>query len=375
MRVVVDARYLRGRPSGVGAYVHAVVTRAPALAPDLDWAAWMPAAGPDLAGVVRHRVEAGANSLPTLLWPSRLAALRRDDVFHATFNILGYGLPCRTVTTVHDLMWMLQPALCEGRSPATPFLAAFYSAGIAHAIRRSNRVIAISQATADDIVRVFPEAAPRVRVIRHGVEPRFRPPTSRDAVREQLAPRIGGTRYLLVVGQNAPYKNHEAILRAFAAASLPPDVRLVMLQRLYQNGRWGFSREPALARLTRHLGIGDRVTWLSGLDDGEVLALVQGATALVQFSRFEGFGMPALEALACGTPVVASDIAPLVEVLGGAGLHAALDGDQLPKQLHRIATDPGLQAELSARGVERAAAFSWERCAAEHVAVYREAGE
>ncbi len=370
--VVVDARYLKGRPSGIGAYVHALLTRAPARAPDLRFEAWMPAAGPELPGVTKTVVSAGANSIPTVFWPRRLADVPEDAVFHATFNLLGFGMPRRAVTTVHDLMWVEQPTLCEGVTPATPFLAAFYRTGIQHALTASRRLIAISRATADSILRRHPELGPRLHVIHHGVEARFRPAASVDGVRRRLEPRVGSEPYLLVVGQNAPYKNHEAILRAFAAAELT-GVRLVLLQRLYQTGRFGLGREPTLARLTRQLGISDRVTWLSGLDDDEVVALVQGALGLVQFSRFEGFGMPALEALACGTPVIASDIPPLVEVLGGAGLHAGLQGSELPALMKRLATEPGLRAELSAKSLERAQQFSWDRCAEEHLAVYREA--
>ena len=115
------------------------------------------------------------------------------------------------------------------------------------------------------------------------------------------------------------------------------------------------------------------MTWLPAVGGPELVELFQGALALIQFSRLEGFGMPALEAMACGTPVVASDIAPLVEVLGGAALHVPLQAAALAAALRRIVEEDGLRAELSARGVERAAGFSWDRCAAGHLEVYREA--
>ena len=123
----------------------------------------------------------------------------------------------------------------------------------------------------------------------------------------------------------------------------------------------------------RELGIDDRVKFLPRLDDSQLLALFQSALALVQYSRFEGFGMPAVEALACGTPVIASEIAPLVEVLGGAAVHVPLEQRELTKALERIAGEPTLRAELSAQGLERSKAFDWDRSAARHLEVYREA--
>lgn len=377
-RIVIDGRYLVGRPSGIGAYVKALIDHAPALTPGFEYELWLkegaPSAGVSSAAVTERFVPAAPNSLPTLLWPDRLADLSTADVFHATFNILGRGIPCPVVTTIHDIMWLMKPHLCEGISPALPFLTAFYGAGILQAIHRSTRVIAISQATADTIVQRFPSVAPRLRVIHHGIEPRFRPAADEAARHAATRQFVGeGQSYLLVIGQNTPSKNHAAVLEAFAAAGLPSHVRLVLLQRLYQRGRWGTLRAPELLRLARRLGIADRVQFLERVPDEDVVRLYQGALALVQFSRFEGFGMPALEACASGTPVIASDIAPLVEVLGGAAVHASLEGPGLAHAMKRIASEPSLRRELSERGLERASGFSWTKCAAAHAAVYQEA--
>jgi glycosyltransferase involved in cell wall biosynthesis len=370
VRASIDCRYIRERPSGIGAYVRALADRVPALARDDRFDLWVdPRAKRPLTGfpnVTETLVRPAANSLPTLLWPSRLADLRAADVLHEPFNLLGRGVPCASVVTLHDLIWLLTPTASEGLSLATPFQALFYRDGIQRTLRLATRIVAISHATASAIHLVAPEASPRVRVVHHGVEARFAPPASDDAARATAA-RLLGTEdpYLLVVGQNAPFKNHEGILEGFAAADLGPNVRLVLLQRLYAGGR--------LLERARALGIADRVVFRSGLTEDEVVTLLQAALALVQFSRFEGFGMPALEAIACGTPVVASDIAPLVEVLGGAAVHARLDPRALGAALRRVVAEPLLRAELGARGLERARAFSWDRSAAEHLEVYRDA--
>ncbi len=380
-RVVIDGRYLVGRPSGIGAYVKAIIDRAPTFTPDWQYELWLkrgaPSAKIEAPNVTERFVDAPPNSLPTVLWPGRLADLSSVDVFHATFNILGRGIPSAVVTTIHDIMWLMHPTLCEGISPAMPFLTAFYAAGILQAVHRSDRIVAISQATADTLAQRFPKQKHKVRVIHHGIEPRFRPTTghAEQAAVEAAAKALVGddSRYFLVIGQNTPSKNHAAVLEAFAAANLPQNVRLVLLQRLYQRGRFGTLRDPELLRLARRLGIEHRVKFLERVSDDDVVRLYQGALALIQFSRFEGFGMPALEACASGTPVIASDIAPLVEVLGGAAVHARLDGPELMQAMQRLASDPSLREDLRGRGLERSRDFSWDKCAQLHLEVYREA--
>jgi glycosyltransferase involved in cell wall biosynthesis len=377
MRVAIDCRYVRERPSGIGAYVRELIDRVPPLAPADHFRLWVdPRAQRPLSGssnVGETLVDAPANGLATLLFPSALARLDDVDVLHAPFNILGRGLRLPTVVTIHDLMWLLEPGLAEGTSAATPFKAAFYRNGIRRALERASRLVAISSATADAVVRQLPAAGSRVRVIPHGIGARYTPGSGAGTARELVARRFGiDAPYFLVVGQNTPSKNHVAVLRAFAWARLPPGTRLVLLHRLYA-GRHHAGK--SLGEHARRLDIDSRTTLLSQAGDDDVIDLLRGALALVQFSRFEGFGLPALEAMACGTPVIASDIPALVEVLGGAGLHVPLSVPALARALERVAKDRKLRAELSAQGLERSRAFSWKRSAELHLQVYREAVE
>ncbi len=371
MRIAVDCRYVRERPSGIGNYVSALVARLPTLSPESRFRLWVdPNAPRPLCGSSRVEetvVAAPANGLRTLLRPSSLGDLDSADVFHAPFNLLGRGIRCATVVTVHDLMWLEHPEWCEALSPLLPFKMAFYRDGLVRALRHATRIVAISEATAGVIAHNWPSASSRLVVIHHGIEPQYRPPQDRAVLERTLAQRFGLVApYFLVVGQNTPSKNHRAVLRGFARAGLPDGVRLVLLQRLYR-GRNGLYDEA------RRLGIASRVLCLPAVAQDDVLALLQGALSLVQFSRYEGFGMPALEALACGTPVIASDIPALREVLGGAALHASLALDALSRALSRMAREPTLRAELSDAGVERSRRFSWDRSAREHLEAYRDA--
>lgn len=377
MHISLDCRYIRERPSGIGAYVQALVDRLPHLDPSANFQLWThPAARGKLAkrpGVTEVEIDVGANTPATLFWPSRLVDLRGVDVLHEPFNLLGRGIATKTVVTIHDLMWLFTPSQCEGLNWMTPVQALFYRDGILRALRKATRLIAISKATADAIRLVTPEALSRTHVILHGVEACFQPSTDRDALRTKLQKQHDLDLYFLVVGQNSPSKNHAAILEAFAAARLDRRIKLVLVQRLYAKGGHPLSQGVPLDRRARELGIGEQVHFISGFGRERVIELIQGALALIQYSRFEGFGMPALEAMACGTPVIASDIAPLVEVLGGAGIHVSLRPEDLAAALRRVMGSEALRRELSEFSLERSRKFSWDHCAQEHLEVYREA--
>ena len=371
MLLSIDCRYIRERPSGIGAYLRALLTRLPQLAPDLRLRLWTdPRAARPLTTSPRAQecvVAAPANGLRTLTCPTLLAPLRDVDVFHAPFNLLGRGIPCPTVVTVHDVMWLQHPTWAEGLSLATPFKAAFYRDGILRALRRATRIVAISHATAAAIRCVEPSAAAKVRVVHHGVDARFRPSTDVDGLRRRLSERFGLRRpYVLVVGQNTPSKNHAAILRAFALADAA-GVELVLLQRLYAGRRGG------LVRLAGELGVRERVRFLQRASSADVVSLLQGAELLLQFSLYEGFGMPALEAMACATPVIVSDTPALREVVADAGVVVPLSTRLLASSLRRVLAQPAWRQELAARGLERCRSFSWRRSAALHLEVYREA--
>jgi glycosyltransferase involved in cell wall biosynthesis len=226
-------------------------------------------------------------------------------------------------------------------------------------------VLTVSQASADDIVRVEPSAAKRVVVVPNAHEPHFRTPASPSAARKLAAEVLGFDEpFFLVVGQNQPSKGHPLALEAFAEAALAGH-RLVVVQRL-EMGR-------GLHRLALGLGVAEKVHFSQSVSLDKLVALYQSATALLQPSLAEGFGLPALEGMACGTPVIAHDIPALREVLGGAGCLVPV-GDvlALAAAMKRVALEPAYARELAESGVERARAFSWDRAAELTWEVYRQ---
>jgi glycosyltransferase involved in cell wall biosynthesis len=367
-RFVIDARYVTPAPSGIGNYVTALIERMPALEPAARFRLWTsparpaPVSAPNVSCVP---VAAIADGLRTLLRPSSLDPLRADDVLHFPASLLGLGLPCATVVTMHDLMWLEQAAKVDGRPLLRRARTGYYQAGMRHALRRATRLIAVSNATADRIRALRPDAARRVRVIHNAAEPAFRPPADLEAAHARARALIGSSApYFVVVGKNEPYKAHHLALEAFAREAAPDEL-LVLVQRA--------RRGTGLAILAERLGISAKVRWLPALAQADVVSLLQAARALLQPSIVEGFGIPVLEAMASGCPVIASDTPALVEVLGGAGLLAAV-GDRagLATAIRKV-RDEALRAELRARGLERARAFSWDSAARATLEVYREA--
>ncbi|HEX7669510.1 MAG TPA: glycosyltransferase family 1 protein [Polyangiaceae bacterium] len=364
----MDARYAGPQVSGIGNYVRGIASRLPHLSRDARFRYWTRpgtrrlSAAPNASEATVRPRPAG---LATLFWPSLLDELRPDDVFHAPANILGYGLPCRAIVTVHDVMWLDHLEWCQPRPWLRPLSKRYYTAGILRALRHAERILTVSQASADAIVRIERSAHSRIVVTPNGHEAHFRPPLSREEARADAARRLGfDAPFFLVVGQNQPSKGHAIAVQAFAEAALPHH-RLVLVQRL-ERGR-------GLDRLVRDLGIGDRVAFASQLPLEGLVALVQSATALVQPSLAEGFGLPVLEAMASGCPVIASDIPPLREVLGGAGcLVPAGSTNALRQAFSDLAKDPARLAEQRERGLLRARNFSWDRSAALTLEVYRD---
>ena len=256
--------------------------------------------------------------------------------------------------TIHDLLPLRYPEL-------------FPRVTVAHsrtswkgAARRAARVITGSEHTKGELVELLGVEPARVAVTPYGVSPRFR---TMDVDAAWLRERFGiDRRYVLCVGTLEPRKNMVGALRAFReVARTVDDVLLVLVG----GGGW------RNAEFEAELGDRDRLCLTGHVSDEELARLYAGASCFLYPSLYEGFGLPVLEALASGTPVVTSDRASLPEVVGDAGLSVSpQDVDALADAVTRVLTDPDLAADLRRRGLARAALRTWDSCAAATVAVY-----
>ena len=369
MRLVIDGRYLSHRPSGIGSYIRALIARLPELAPDIPFRLWV---GDELADrdraaprVQLHTVSSHPNGLMTLAGLWALDRLGPKDLFHAPANVLGFGLPCPSVVTVHDLMWLERPNDCQPAPCLRPISRAYYRIGIKRALRKARRILTVSHASARAIEREEPSAAGKIVVTHNAVEPFFQRPADRSIARKSAARVLGfNDDYLVIVGQNQPTKGHEVALRAFADVKIAK-LKLVLVQRLAPG--------IGLLKLALKLGLGERVRFVAELKLDELVTVMQSARALLQPSYAEGFGLPVLEAVACGCPVIASAIPALQEVLEDAAIYApAGDVHAWATAIEGLMSNPDLDARLRATGLERAKWFSWDRTARATIGAYRE---
>lgn len=286
-------------------------------------------------------------------------ARRRLDAFHGPVNTLPMVLRAPGIVTVHDLAFLRYPQV-------VPLARRAWLVGaIRHSARAADRVIAISQHTADDLVSWLDLPHDRITVIPLAVSPSIRRLTGAELQVFRLKYRIERP-YVLAVGTMEPRKNLSMLLHAFAAIRDEVPHRLVLV------GPEGWMTGELHATIA-NLALGDRLV-LTGFVDDDALGGWYSAADLVAFpSLYEGFGLPVLEAMACGAPVLASEASALLEVGGDAAIYAqAGDVSAWAEAMRGLLVDSGRRAEMSEAGLARAATFSWERTARETWRVYRE---
>jgi glycosyltransferase involved in cell wall biosynthesis len=323
---------------------------------------------PEGANLQQRVIPLGRRNM-TLLW-QRLRVpvpvelfIGRADVVHGTDFILPPVAAARRVVTIHDLAYLTHPQC------ALPSLVAYLTAVVPRAVRAADRIIAVSQRTADDLVERLAVPRDKIRVIHLGISPAFSADRDEGAVK-RLRQDLGlRDPFVLAVGTIEPRKDYETLIKAFAAARHEPDGPKMLVIA----GRPGWLYEGVYAAVER-LRLGDAVRFLDYVPDADLSALYHAASAVAMPSIYEGFGIPLVEAMACGTPLVCSTGGSLPEIAGDAALLVPPgDVDALAQAVARIVRDDDLRATLRARGLERARHFTWERAAAEHVEVYREA--
>ncbi len=280
-------------------------------------------------------------------------------LYHATEHLLP-RLSAPTVLTVHDLIFERYPQHHTRRNQL------FLRVGMPLFVRAATAIIAVSHHTRRDLIELYQADPAKIHVVYEGVDDRFQPasPAEMERVREAYSPQRP---YLLMVGTLEPRKNHVTALRALArlkAWGWPHRLLLV--------GGQGWLFAP-IRRQIEALGLQADVHFAGYVPDADLPPLYSAAAAVLVPSLYEGFGFPVLEAQACATPVVCSDVSSLPEVAGGAALLAAPQDDEaLAHALHLLLSQPAAARALGEQGCRQAARFRWDTCAAETVAVYRD---
>jgi glycosyltransferase involved in cell wall biosynthesis len=354
------------RAAGINSYIYSLLQHLPDAVGEHKLTVFL---GDKEASGSLPGVETRVSTLPTrnpairILWEQLVqpVQLLREgiDILHSLAFVQPVALHCAGVVTVYDLSFVLFPQ----RLPS--WRRTYLRWGTAFSVQRAGRVIAISASTKRDVVRVLDVSEGKVDVVPCGVDEGFRPvesPAQLDALRTKrhLPPKM-----ILFVGTVEPRKNLTTLLRSYALLKrrfAPPPLVLA--------GPRGWGHEETIS-LVEELGLKNEVIFPGYIPREELPLWYNAATLFVYPSLYEGFGLPPLEAMACGTPVIASNTSALPEVVSDAGLLVEpTDAEEMAEAMHLLLSDGDLRDTLRRKGLQRAESFSWQRAAVETARVY-----
>lgn len=284
------------------------------------------------------------------------------DVLHGTVNVVPMAFRGPTIVTVHDLSFLRLP------QQFPPVKARYLKAAVALSVRKAAHVIAVSQHTRQDLVELLRVPEDRITVVYSGASSAFRPMAESERL-AFLQAHFGGRPMILHVGTLQPRKNVDVLIRAFAGlrrhAGIPHVLALA--------GARGWMYED-LFRLVRLEGMTEHVRFVDYVSSENLPLWYNSADLFAYPSAYEGFGLPVLEAMACGVPVVTSASSSLAELAGDAAITVPPGSQEaLELALMRVLGDESLRTELRRKGLFRAAEFTWTRTALDTLAVYERA--
>jgi glycosyltransferase involved in cell wall biosynthesis len=368
VKVAIDARAVTEHPSGVGVYTRTLIS---ALAEHDGQNSYCVMANHRLPFPrnfpANIQIVDDAFPIGNLWLQIRCPALlrrNRVDVFHGANFLAPLFAPCPTVLTVHDLSSHIFPNMHTRRNNLVQRL-------LPAAIRRAALVIAISESTKRDLIERMGMPEAKIRVVHNAIPPGFARVDDAQALARAKKRRRLPDRFFLFVGTLEPRKNIPRLLDAYARFLRGTNSGAYLV--LADDNGWG-----ARKVLEHHgrLGLGERVRFLGYIEHDELPALYTLARAAVMPSVYEGFGLPAVEAMACGTPLIAADNSGLAEVAGDAALRFPFDDvARLAELMTALDCDDDLCARHATKGLERAKSFSAAAFARATLAVYREAVE
>jgi glycosyltransferase involved in cell wall biosynthesis len=323
---------------------------------------------PNAPNFTRHEVPLPERWL-TIAWHRAQVPFAADwltgpvDLFHSPDFVLPPLRKARGILTVHDLAFLMRPEC------AHPHLRAYLEGVVPRSVRRARFVIADSENTRNDVVVLLGAKAEDVEVVPGGVDERFRPVADPDLLkRARTFAKVGDAPFIVAVGVLEPRKNLTTLMDAFAllkARGDLPDHKLVL------GGGRGWLYEGIFAHHAES-PVRDDILFPGFVPDDLLPALYSAADVLAFPSLYEGFGLPILEAMACGTPVVSSNTSCLPEVAEGAALMVDPErAEDLAESLLRLIADSDLRTDLRAKGLERAARYTWQAAAEKLFDVYQ----
>ena len=366
MRIAIDARKLHDY--GIGTYVRNLLRELARQDGDDEYlllcrrddAEFMRGLGERFSPITES---AGHYSVREQLTVPISVGRSRVDLFHAPHYVVSPLMRCPYVVTIHDCIHLRFPQYLPNRA------ALVYAKTVMRlAARRSRRVLTVSNASKDDIIRYLGVPAPKVEVIYNALDERLeKPPTPEDVDRVRERFQLTSP-FILYTGNIKPHKNVDRLIEAFSLLR-PQGFEHVKLLIIGDE----ISKYPNLRRMIHRFQLHKHVRFLGFVPDETLAVLYQLASVFVFPSLYEGFGLPPLEAMAAGTPVITSNVSSLPEVVGDAALLIdPMDAQAIAGAMARVLGDDALRTSLVCRGRERVKAFSWKRSVARTREVYAE---
>ncbi len=365
MRVAIDARLSYYVQGGITQYTLNLIRALAAVDRENEYIVFQ--RRPDQRTIVSQdnfrRVSLWApthHPLEQYVFGLELALQGRIDVLHCTDFIPPFYYRGPTVITVHDLAFLLYPHFLTRRS-------ARYYGLIDRAVRHADHIIAVSEATKNDLIRLTGTPEHKITVIYEAAEPIYFPIHDQQVLARIHAKYHLPEQYILFVGTIEPRKNLPTLIRAFDRLltdyKVEADLAIV--------GKEGWLYEEVY-QVVDELKLKERVHFLGRVPTADLPHLYNASQMLVLPSFYEGFGLPPLEAMACGVPVIVADTSAMPEVVGDAALRVSPDDvEGFTVAMWRMLTDNALRAEMIAKGLKRVQCFSWERAARETLKVYQ----
>lgn len=369
MRIGIDATALPPQPVGAGNYIVQLVRAFARLERGDEFVVFVQAGKASLLGLADRpdfRIITVRDIRPgaRLIWEQSVLPLvvkkHKIDVFHSLHYTRPLWLPCKSVVTFHDMTFFLFPQL-HTRSKRL-----FFPLAMRLSAKLANALIAVSENTRRDAIRLAGIPPEKIFTAPLGVDQTFRQIRERERLSEIRAKYGLPERFILYVGLVEPRKNLPVLIRAYRALlEVQNDFDLVVA------GRFGWMSEGILDEVAR-LNLNARVRFTGYVSQEDLPGVYNLSSLFVYPTRYEGFGLPALEAMACGVPVVTTNVSSMPEIVGDAGLLVEPDNERaLTGAMVEVLANPGLSAEMTQKGLERAKQFTWERTARDTLRVYQ----
>jgi glycosyltransferase involved in cell wall biosynthesis len=366
VRIAIDARKLHD--FGIGTYVRNVVRYLARLDGDTEYVLLCQAEDSAALSELGPNFRIVTERSPSYSVREQFGvplSLRREkvDLFHAPHYVLPPLTPCRSIVTIHDCIHLMFPQYLPNR-----LAYAYARTFLWTATRQAERVLTVSEASRRDLLRLLGVPAEKICVIPNAIDERFWvPPPEEEVVRVRERYQLNDP-FVLYTGNIKPHKNIERLIEAFYRLRRggPDNLRLLIIGD-------EISKYPTLRRAVHRHMLHKHVRFLGFVPDGTLAVLYRLAAVFAFPSLYEGFGLPPLEAMASGTPVVTSNVSSLPEVVGDAAvLIDPYDPDAIAAGIRRVLEDEGLREDLRERGYRRAREFSWERSVARIREIYGE---